>query len=203
MAFSILPLVQFLKSPVQNGLTFLGFLLSVFLIGWSLKTAKEVAVFYRKSSFDVKLSFVVLSSIAIVLACFHYPGLGALSVAPPFEPGKGYFKYDVPSIQVNFFEKSYLSIRDFIFYQMPHPFHLIFSTGFLPLSFLIYLLFSCKQSSVLALCAMMLLMRYLILDALTPTDCFKYVTSIWLGGWLLLLAKSSIHLTQSKKNLKI
>ena len=84
-------------------------------------------------------------------------------------------------------ERKYLDSMLYYFCQMPEPFRVLFSSCFIPLLVSIGFLFLWRSRPELFLVSFLGLTRLSAILLLAPAAYFKYISSFWLMGWIMLL----------------
>lgn len=87
----------------------------------------------------------------------------------------------------------------YLVHGLPYIFHLLLASCLIPLLTIGLLLFTYKKHPAIALCALILFARVVYFAVLAPAQYFKYVSSIWLGGWLLLLIFLNFVINKDKR----
>lgn len=107
----------------------------------------------------------------------------------------GYKKKLEPNLFQSLHQKA---ITGFLFY-LPQPIHFLLVTGLVPLLLLCFLALQYKKSLLIAACSVMILIRTIVVFIFSPAGYFKYISSTWLCGWLLLFLFIQIqNLSKSK-----
>jgi hypothetical protein len=87
--------------------------------------------------------------------------------------------------KLSIIQRAHFYLMEIMANDLPLLLKLLLVSGLLPISFLIFSCFRARTAPLVALIALNLVLRLVMTYLLSPAGSFKYVTSIWLGGWLL------------------
>ncbi len=120
-------------------------------------------------------------------------------------------KLDLPQKMVNFFrlevklepfniiQQKFEKLLYYCFTSSPKYLQIFLGTGAVPLLVLLCLSIFYQFDLILSGAASLLLVRTLIVTLLAPAGYYKYIGSIWLGGWLLGFIFLNLYLDRKTK----
>lgn len=120
--------------------------------------------------------------------------------ATAFQEPAYYFKFEAPTEEASILKASLGAFHYRLFFEMPYPLHLLVSSCLVPIIVFLILLGLVKSHPELAFIGLSQLLRLAILIVLTPAAYFKYITSFWLIGWLVLILYFAQATAISNKN---
>ena len=109
------------------------------------------------------------------------------NLTPESKPVLEWFHIPMKSPEHNLYQALSFSWFDFVFYRLPEPLRTLFSSCLIPLLSLFFLLFCWQKYPELFFPSFILLVRTGLVLLTAPAAYFKYISSVWLVGWLLLI----------------
>ena len=119
--------------------------------------------------------------------------------ATVFQEPAYYFKFEAPA-EDTVLKTSFRVFHSQLQYELPYPLHILISSCLIPIMVFVILLGLVKTHPELTFIGLSQLLRLAILIILTPAAYFKYITSFWLIGWLVLILYFAQSTGVSNKN---